>query len=146
MSTATLPPESVKTESTTNATATAPKSTSTKEWLPAARFEELKEGEPKIVTLGGTSIGIIRSGEEVHAILNFCPHAGAPVCTRARLGGLVGSEIDGTLTYDNAHKVIRCPWHHWEFHLESGLPVVKTRGKLRKFPTRVCDGVVEVQA
>ncbi|PTY00968.1 2Fe-2S ferredoxin [Verrucomicrobia bacterium LW23] len=128
----------------TPAAASAEAAAVEKNWTEVARLDSLQPGVPKIILVAGKSIGLIRDKNQVHALLNYCPHAGAPVCTKARVSGFVGTDSDGNLTYNEETKVLRCPWHHWEFYLATGLPVVKTRGRLKRFDVRVREGVVEL--
>ncbi len=114
-------------------------------WHAVADADELADGERKIVKLDGRSIGLFRFGDAYYAVLNFCPHAGAPVCA-GRVTGRVVSDETGDIGYDAEALTLRCPWHHWEFDLPSGeavAPGVKQR--LKTFPVRVSAGRVEVE-
>lgn len=84
------------------------------------RCSDLPIGEFRIVTMGGREIGVIRLPDgTVSAVRNVCPHRGAPVCRGTVSGTFVPSE-PGKLTYDRDGWVLRCPWHGWEFDLQSG--------------------------
>jgi nitrite reductase/ring-hydroxylating ferredoxin subunit len=103
-------------------------------------------GEMRIVEVGRRQIGIFRAdGDVIHAILNICPHKGAPVC-KGPIGGTMLPSAPGELVFGNDGKVLKCPWHGYEFDLESGANLFNTmRGRLRKFPTEVRDGEVYVK-
>ena len=107
-------------------------------WIPVATVDECVEGSAHIVNVNGKEVGIIRAGASFFAVLNYCPHSGAPVC-RGRVTGRVVCDADGVPTYDGDAKTLRCPWHHWEFDLASGKPVAPIRERLKVYPTRVVD-------
>ena len=47
------------------------------------------------------------------------------------------------LVYDRHDRVIRCPWHGWEFDLETGRSLLEPeRIGLKVYPVTVEDGVV----
>jgi nitrite reductase/ring-hydroxylating ferredoxin subunit len=102
-------------------------------------------GVMRIVQIGRRQIGILRrEGDVVHALLNVCPHRGAPVC-RGTIGGTMLPSAPGELIYANDGKVLKCPWHGYEFDIETGASLFGImRGRLRKFPTEVRGGEVFV--
>jgi len=112
-------------------------------WHAAADLDEVSEGAPKIVSVAGKEIGLFFEGGRHSAVLNFCPHSGAPVCAGKVMGCVVVRE-NGSLDYDARRKVLRCPWHRWEFDLWSGEPVVPMRQRLRTYPVKVEAGQIWV--
>jgi len=54
-------------------------------------------------------------------VLNFCPHAGAPIC-QGKIVPLQYTNEEQQLQFDAEHLLLRCPWHGWEFSLKSGRP------------------------
>lgn len=103
-------------------------------------------GTMRIVQIGRRQVGILRSeGDVVHAVLNICPHRGAPVC-KGTVGGTMLPSAPGELIYANDGQVLKCPWHGYEFDIETGASLFGImRGRLRKFPTEVRDGEVYVR-
>jgi NAD(P)H-dependent nitrite reductase small subunit len=82
------------------------------------KLSELPDGKGVAVQAGRRTIAVFRIGHEVFAIHNSCPHKGASLCEGAVVPG---------------DKVVRCPWHHWNWRLEDGkLDVTATQG-LRKY-------------
>lgn len=80
---------------------------------------ELSEGRFIVRDIGSRSIGATLFKNEPLVLLNFCPHAGAPICS----GKIVPKLLCGArqeLQLDSANSVLRCPWHGWEFNLEDG--------------------------
>ena len=84
-----------------------------------ARVSDLPDGERLIVDLGGRSIGVFNVGGRYYALLNRCPHAGGELC-RGELLGLLESDCPGEYRHDPTRKLLACPWHGWEFDLETG--------------------------
>jgi nitrite reductase/ring-hydroxylating ferredoxin subunit len=102
-------------------------------------------GVIKIVEVGAQSIGVMKSDGAFYAVLNVCPHALAPVC-RGDLTGTMLPSAAGEVEYGLDDRVLRCPWHGYEFDVTTGLAVFTNfRGKLRTLPAVVEDGVVFVE-
>jgi 3-phenylpropionate/trans-cinnamate dioxygenase ferredoxin subunit len=109
------------------------------------RSKDFPVGEMKLVELGGREIGVIRlHGGELRAVMNRCPHKGAPIC-RGIVGGVWDSTGPGELTLDNSRDVLVCPWHGFEFDLKTGREVCwKRPASLRMYPIEDADGEVVV--
>ncbi len=105
-------------------------------WTVAARRNEITEGKPKITVVNGKEIGVFHEGGAYYAVLNYCPHFGAPVCLGKVMGRIIASGPD-SLDYDNDHKTLRCPWHHWEFDLATGAALAPIRQRLKTYPVAV---------
>ncbi|MGJ3242336.1 MAG: Rieske (2Fe-2S) protein [Opitutales bacterium] len=124
------------------------------DWITLFPADDVAEGDRRIVTVGKREIGVFHEPEGWFACINVCPHAAAPICRGWVESCLTaepftdGSDRSGSarLRLDATRKVLRCPWHHWEFHLDDGSPVVPMKRKLKTYPVRVRDGQVEVQA
>jgi nitrite reductase/ring-hydroxylating ferredoxin subunit len=77
------------------------------------------DGERRIVSVGGRSIGVFRVGESFYGIRNRCPHQGGPLCLGHVLGDAV-ADAPGQARVASAPLRIACPWHGWEYDLDSG--------------------------
>jgi nitrite reductase/ring-hydroxylating ferredoxin subunit/uncharacterized membrane protein len=66
---------------------------------------ELREGTPVVVEAGRVPVLLVRQGGTIHAVQNWCPHAGGPL----NEGEIVGNEV-------------YCPWHDSHFCLLDGRP------------------------
>ena len=88
--------------------------------LEVARIEEVPAGRVKLVRAHGLELILCRAGDHFRAYRNVCPHANAPLHT--------GRVTDGTL---------RCPWHGWEFDLETGRHVLQPACTLDAYPVEV---------
>ncbi|MDF3060016.1 MAG: Rieske (2Fe-2S) iron-sulfur domain protein [Microvirga sp.] len=102
-------------------------------------------GKFRIVSIDGVEIGIVRlAGGALHAVRNRCPHKGAPVC-KGILGGTWPPSAVGELAFERDGEVLVCPWHGYEFDLNSGLELYQKRPtRLRKYDVGVEDGQVFV--
>lgn len=80
---------------------------------------ELREGQFVIRNLGNCSIGATMLKNEPLVVLNFCPHAGAPIC-QGTIAPKLRCTSDQKLQLDAENPILRCPWHGWEFNLEDG--------------------------
>lgn len=104
-----------------------------------AREAELPAGHRLIVEVAGRSIGVFNVEGRLYAVRNRCPHQGGPLCE----GGVVGwleSPRPGVYDYRHERAMVECPWHGWEFELETGQSWFDPKG------TRVKRYDVEVEA
>ncbi|MBS1879752.1 MAG: Rieske (2Fe-2S) protein [Actinobacteria bacterium] len=76
-------------------------------------------GAARIVEVEGRSIGVVNTGDRFFALRNVCPHQGGPLC-RGRVMGWLESERPGAYSYTEGRYLMECPWHGWEFDLETG--------------------------
>jgi nitrite reductase/ring-hydroxylating ferredoxin subunit len=83
------------------------------------KVEELGVGDRRIVEVAGRSLGVFNVDGQYHAIRNVCPHALAPLC-RGLITGTTLPGRPGEYTYVKAGRIIRCPWHGWEFDITTG--------------------------
>jgi nitrite reductase/ring-hydroxylating ferredoxin subunit len=111
-------------------------------WLEVARYvvaavDELPEGGRVIVEVAGRSIGVFRSGGRYYALRNRCPHQGGPLCKGHLLGSL-SSNGPGDFDYDPDRRLLECPWHGWEFDLETGQSWFDpARTRVKAYPVEV---------
>ncbi len=103
--------------------------------IAVARASEIPVGERLIVDIDGRSIGIFHEGDRFYGLLNRCPHAGAELC-RGDIVSLLESDRPGEYRYDAGRRLIACPWHGWEFDLETGQSYVDPR-RIRVRPYEV---------
>jgi nitrite reductase/ring-hydroxylating ferredoxin subunit len=113
-------------------------------FVDVAAYDDLIEAKPKIVTVAGREIGVVRWREEVFALRNICPHQLGPVCAGYAMPLLVG-EADGTIEVDDDTLVVVCPWHNWEFDARTGRAAwADAPYRLKTYPVQVVDGRVLV--
>ena len=87
------------------------------------------------VEIGNRSFGIFRVDDAFKAVLNHCPHQGAPIC-RGALRGTTLPSPPGTFRWGCENEILVCPWHGWEFSLQSGACLTDRR-RLAFFPVEV---------
>jgi nitrite reductase/ring-hydroxylating ferredoxin subunit len=105
---------------------------------------EIPIGGKRIVEADGLSIGVFNIAGKFYAIKNVCPHAGAPLCeghiqTTPRPGevGKFEPALEG--------RVLRCPWHGWEFDIVTGKGLYDRTSRVATYPVDVdADGNVVV--
>ncbi len=103
---------------------------------------ELPSGSRKIVEIDGKSIGVLNVDGRYHALMNSCPHHGAPLCEGV-VKGTMGDTAPHEYSYGQQNEWITCPWHGYEFRLATGRPLVKSeRGRVRVYPVRAEEGNV----
>lgn len=101
-----------------------------------ARAADMADGERRIVATPKGEIGVFNHKGAFHAYSNLCVHSGGPACE----GVLVNKVVDiiapdrtyhGQTFSDEMHFV--CPWHGYEYNIETGVCVGDPRLKLKKF-------------
>lgn len=92
--------------------------------------DQLPPGERKIIEFNELSIGVFNIDGKYYAALNTCPHRGGPVCT-GRVGKELLAEFAGVglrvREYYGDNPVLSCPWHGWEFNLETGIHLADSK-------------------
>jgi nitrite reductase/ring-hydroxylating ferredoxin subunit len=109
------------------------------------RAEDVIPGNPRIVKIRTLSVGLFRVGDDIHAMLNVCPHKGAPLCEGPQCGTTAWSESADFISHRD-NEIVRCAWHGWEFDIRSGASLVDPTVKARIFPVTVEGGNVYVTA
>jgi 3-phenylpropionate/trans-cinnamate dioxygenase ferredoxin subunit len=108
-----------------------------------AKASELPPGERKLVEVGGRSIGVFNVDGAYHALRNVCPHQGAPLC----LGSIQGTaecSAPGEYVWGREGRILRCPWHGWEFDLTTGQSVFNPHStRVRSYRVTVEEPSVE---
>ena len=95
-------------------------------------------GQIRMIAVGGHRIGLIRVGDELHAVADRCPHRGAPLCSGGRtVHGLRFG--DGAPERGAERALLRCPWHKWDFDVASGRCVVHPTLRVRRYRVTVED-------
>jgi nitrite reductase/ring-hydroxylating ferredoxin subunit len=108
-----------------------------------AQADEIQEGQSKIVSVEGRSIGIYRIGDEYYALYNRCPHEGAQLCKGPVCGTTLPSKV---YEYEFGRKgeLVRCPWHGWEFEIKTGKSVFDEKVRTRSYKVQVDEGKIGI--
>lgn len=91
-------------------------------------------------------VGQLRAGATIHdgrvyVFQTQCPHRGGPLA-RGAIRAPVSAETPGEIVLDPDHPVVSCPWHNFEFSLETGRARWNAALCIRVFATDVVDGRV----
>jgi len=84
----------------------------------------------------GIEVAAVRVEDRVFAFDARCPHRGGPLDRGFVRPDLVAGAPEALRARKDAPVVI-CPWHHWEFSLDSGTPTFEAGACLRVYRTRV---------
>lgn len=97
-------------------------------WVRLIPADECVVGRGRFVEAAGHELAVFRldSPPRFVVIRNSCPHAG---------GNMAAGEVSGAC--------VTCPWHHWEFNLDSGACTLSESARLTRFESRIVDGHVE---
>ncbi len=101
------------------------------------KLAEFKDGDRRIVFVGGTEVGVFRHDGEFYAYSNYCLHQGGPACE-----GLIIAKVEEKIAEDRTSKGLFfsetevnfvCPWHGYEYDIKTGECIADRRLKLRKY-------------
>ena len=108
--------------------------------------EELPVGARKIVEINGRSIGVFHTpGGELFAVRNICPHHGAQLCLGKVQSTILMDDESGELVLGYENRILRCPWHGYEFDLSTGRSLTAPdRWRVRHYDVAIEDGYVVV--
>ncbi len=95
---------------------------------PVKPFAELPDGEGFLFRQGAHQVALFRVGDEVRAIDNVCPHAGAD---------LASGEFDGDS--------VACPWHGWEFDTRTGECTSVAGFEVETYRVVIEEGMVKIE-
>lgn len=96
-----------------------------------ASADELDHGEGKVIEVDGLSVALFNVKNEYYAISNRCTHKGGPLAE-----GFFNHDLP---TFDEEKLSVHCPWHFWEFDLETGKNPVNPKASLRAFDVSVSE-------
>jgi nitrite reductase (NADH) small subunit len=114
-------------------------------WTDVGGLDEFADGVLRLVEVGKQEVCVLRLDDEVFALRNSCPHAGAKMCVGRVMPRLVAdSASPGSAEVVPRQRVLGCPWHGWEFDPRDGRGIADPRMRLKIWPTRVDDGRVLV--
>lgn len=83
---------------------------------------DIQPGTAIAVQAGPRIIAVFRVGDDFFAVNNACPHKGAPLC-------------DGEIMIED--RIVRCPWHHWNWQLGDGRLESDPRQRVRTYEVTV---------
>ena len=95
------------------------------------KIDDILPGTAVALQVGRRIIAVFRVGDDFFAVNNVCPHKGASLC-------------DGEIIVEE--KIVRCPWHHWNWQLEDGKLQSDQRQGVRTYEVAVDGDEVIVRA
>jgi nitrite reductase/ring-hydroxylating ferredoxin subunit len=98
----------------------------------------------KVVEVDGIAVGVFRRNGVFTAYENVCPHMGGPVC-RGRIIARVEERIADDKTslgfaFSKDQENIVCPWHGYEFDIDTGRHQGNPRVRLTPVKVAVVEG------
>jgi nitrite reductase/ring-hydroxylating ferredoxin subunit len=110
--------------------------------LPAASV--LNGDRITLCEIDGRRVGLIRVAGKLHAFADRCPHRGAPICSHGEVVAEVVWDGPGSARISSEARLLRCPWHKWDFDLATGVCAVASKYRLRLYHVWEDDGDVVV--
>jgi nitrite reductase/ring-hydroxylating ferredoxin subunit len=114
----------------------------------AGRSDAIPPNGRLVVDIGDTTVGIFRVGGRLLAYENSCPHMGGPVCQGLIIPAVreVVDErrVSTGYAFDESEMRIVCPWHGYEFAIETGAHPAKSSIRLRRLEVEETGGDVFV--
>jgi nitrite reductase (NADH) small subunit len=112
------------------------------------REGELNDGDMRIVSTEEISLGVYRHNGAYFAYRNLCVHQGGPACeglTMPKVVDVIGPDRTHIgQDFDESEMHIVCPWHGYEYKLETGECVGNPRLRLRRFDVVEREGSIYV--
>lgn len=104
----------------------------------AGKVGQFELDEFVIVEHPAGSVGVVRRDEGYYAVANRCPHMGAPICVGGGVKLTTAPSQPFHYVTDDKRPVVRCPWHRWEFCLDTGESAGNTtRSRILTYPVKV---------
>ena len=92
------------------------------------------------MTVEGREIVVFHVNGEFFALLNRCPHEGAPLA-KAACVALLQSDEPGQFRRSRVGELLRCPWHGWEYDMRTGQSYCDPKHtRVRSYPVRIEPG------
>lgn len=105
---------------------------------------DLPPGSVRLVPVGRYGVAVYNVGGQYHALNNYCPHMGAPICL-GRVTGIATGDAPGRKGWSMDGEIVECPWHGWKFAIADGRSTTKPVHRIRKYSVEVRDGLVVLE-
>ncbi len=91
----------------------------------AGRVSDLADGQRILLDVDGREVFVFEREGRFYAFQNVCPHMGGPVGEGILMGkveAVLGEHRETVRErFSKAEIHLVCPWHGWEFDIETGL-------------------------
>jgi nitrite reductase/ring-hydroxylating ferredoxin subunit len=98
----------------------------------------------QVVAVDGAEIGVFCVGGRFTAFENVCPHMGGPVCQGKIIPrvqeGIADDKTSLGLRFSKDQTNVACPWHGYEFDVQTGRHQGNPHLRLRPVKIDVVDG------
>ena len=96
-------------------------------WKRVCELEQVPENTAIERIVGRTVVALFRQPDRIYAMDGMCSHQGGPIAQ-----GRV------------EHGCVTCPWHGWQYELETGIQTINRQPLQECFDTREVDGWIEI--
>lgn len=116
----------------------------------AGRVEDYTEGRRVLVSVEDREVFVFERAGRFYAFENVCRHMGGPVGEGVLIGKVeavldeTGRHLGDRFSKTEIH--IACPWHGWEYDIETGVCAADRRIRLRRYQAVARGGEVYVSA
>ncbi len=114
----------------------------------AGRSDGIPEKGRLVVDIGDRTVGIFRVNGHLFAYENTCPHMGGPVCQGLIIPAVRevvnDTQVSTGYAFDESEMRIVCPWHGYEFKIETGTHPAKASIRLKPIAVHEEGGQVYV--
>ena len=107
----------------------------------ALSLSDLPPGASAAVEAFGTTVAVFNVEGRIFAVGNNYPHHGGPLC-RGRVSGTHLPSRPHEYRYGREGRVLVCPWHGWEFDIESGRALFDQSVRVKVYEASVEDGQI----
>jgi nitrite reductase/ring-hydroxylating ferredoxin subunit len=114
----------------------------------AGRVEDYTDGRRALVSIDGRDVFVFERNGRFHAFENVCRHMGGPVGEGMLIGKVEailddqGRHLGDRFSDTEIHIV--CPWHGWEYDIETGICAADRRIRLRRYEAVEREGAIYV--
>jgi len=99
-----------------------------RDFVAVARVGDVPAGGGRQVTVEGRWVALFNVGGAYYALDNLCLHRGGPLAE--------GPIANGTVT---------CPWHGWQYNIETGMMIQDPRVGVTRHETRIVGDEIQVR-
>ncbi len=104
---------------------------------------DLPPGTRTLLEHGRHQVAVFNVDGRLYAVRNRCPHRGGPLCHGRISGTRVPSDSLG-YEWGMADRVLTCPWHGWQFDLDTGATLFDCSVVAQMYRVAVEDGEIAV--
>jgi len=103
------------------------------DWVDVASIRDFGDPDAKEFFLGQSIVAVFHVDDRWYALDGMCAHQGGPVAK-----GQISCDSGGVWC-------VTCPWHGWQYELETGIQTANRQPLQPTFPVRIRGGRVELR-